>query len=101
MGKTFVSVTAEHDPRGKTKPLWLNWIDGKQYEIDRVTDVRQAPALKAAGLGCGKRCRSEARKFICLRTRGDGSWRGEEAGITTFDQNSKTVDYMEAVECRG
>ena len=51
MGKTFVSVTAEHDPSGKTKPLWLNWIDGKQYEIDRVTDVCQALALKGGGLG--------------------------------------------------
>ena len=51
MGKTFVRVTAEHDENGKTKPLWLNWIDGKQYEIDRVTDVRQAPALKGGGLG--------------------------------------------------
>ena len=36
---------------GKTKPLAITWTDGKQYEIDRVADVRQAPALKAGGLG--------------------------------------------------
>ena len=51
MGKIFVKVTAEHDIDGKAKPLRLNWTDGKQYEIDRVTDVRQAPALRAGGLG--------------------------------------------------
>ena len=51
LGKTFVKVTAEHDVDGRTKPLAMVWTDGRQYEIDRVTDVRMAPALKAGGLG--------------------------------------------------
>ena len=51
MGKTFVKVTAEHDIDGKTKPLALAWTNGKQYGIDRVTDVRQAPSLRGGGLG--------------------------------------------------
>ena len=51
MGKTFVKVTAEHDIDGKTKPLALTWTNGKQYGIDRVTDVRQAPSLRGGGLG--------------------------------------------------
>ena len=51
MGKTFVKVTAEHDTDGKTKPLALTWTNGKQYEIDRITDVRQAPSLRGGGLG--------------------------------------------------
>ena len=51
MAKTFVSVTAVHDAEGKTKPLALVWTNGKQYEIDRVTDVRQAPSLRGGGLG--------------------------------------------------
>ena len=51
MGKTFVTVLAEHDPDGKTKPLALTWTNGKQYDIDKVTDVRQAPSLKGGGLG--------------------------------------------------
>ena len=61
MAKTFVTVTAVHDAEGKTKPLALVWTNGKQYEIDRVTDVRQAPSLRGGGLGtrytvkvCGK-----------------------------------------------
>ena len=51
MAKIFVKVFAEHDENGKTKPLALTWTDGKQYDIDRVTDVRLAPSLKGGGLG--------------------------------------------------
>ena len=51
MAKIFVKVTAEHDENGKTKPLALTWTDGKQYDIDRVADVRLAPSLKGGGLG--------------------------------------------------
>ena len=51
MAKTFVTVTAVHDTEGKTKPLTLTWTDGKQYGIDRVSDVRQAPSLRGGGLG--------------------------------------------------
>ena len=51
MAKIFVKVFAEHDENGKTKPLALTWTNGKQYGIDRVTDVRLAPSLKGGGLG--------------------------------------------------
>ena len=51
MGKTFVMVTAEHGIDGKTKPLAMTWTNGKQYELDRVTDARMAPSLKGGGLG--------------------------------------------------
>ena len=51
MSKTFVKVTAEHDEKGHIKPLFLTWIDDRQYEIDRITDVRMAPSLKGGGLG--------------------------------------------------
>ena len=51
MSKTFVSVTAEHNENGQIKPLFLKWRDGRQYEIDRILDVRQAPSLKGGGLG--------------------------------------------------
>ena len=53
MAKTFVTVTAVHDAEGKTKPLALVWTNGKQYEIDRVTDVRQAPSLRGGGIRAG------------------------------------------------
>ena len=51
LSKTFVKVTAEHDESGQVRPLFLTWKDGRKYEIDRVTDVRQAPSLKGGGLG--------------------------------------------------
>jgi len=46
-----VKVTAEHYVDGKMKPLALVWTDGKKYEVDKVTDARQAPSLKGGGLG--------------------------------------------------
>lgn len=49
-----MQITAEHDTDGKTKPLALVWTDGARYEIDRVTDVRWAPAR---GDGFWKSCR--------------------------------------------
>ena len=57
MGKTFVKVTAEHDESGHIKPLFLTWTDGRQFEIDRITDVRQAASLKAGGLGLRYTCK--------------------------------------------
>ena len=74
MSKTFVKVTAEHDESGQTRPLFLTWADGRKFEIDRVCDVRLAPALKAGGLGtrytvkiCGKQVylfEDEGRWFV-------------------------------------
>ena len=55
MSKVFVKVMAEHDQQGKTKPLALVWTNGRQYEIDRMTDVRLAPSLKGGGLGMLRR----------------------------------------------
>lgn len=55
MSKVFVKVMAEHDQQGKTKPLALVWTNDRQYEIDRMTDVRLAPSLKGGGLGMLRR----------------------------------------------
>jgi hypothetical protein len=60
-----MQITAEHDTDGKTKPLALVWTNGVRYEIDRVMDVRRAPALKAGGLGTR----------YTVRIRGDGFWK--------------------------
>lgn len=72
MAKTFVSVTAEHDPRGQIWPLVLTWTDGRKYEIDRVTDVRQAPSLKGGGLGIRYTCRVRNREFYLFCD--EGKW---------------------------
>lgn len=72
MTKTFVKVTAEHDENGKTKPLALVWTNGKLYEIDRVTDVRQAPSRKAGGLGIRYICRIRGKEVYLFED--EGKW---------------------------
>ena len=32
-------------------PRIITWENGEKYEIDRVSDIRQTPALKAGGQG--------------------------------------------------
>lgn len=55
--KVFVEVTARHDTHGNVRPLSIKWEDGRVFEIDRLLDVRQAPALKAGGVGIRYTCR--------------------------------------------
>ena len=49
--KVYVPVSAEFDAEGTLIPTSLTWENGKVYPIDRVTDIRQAPAMKAGGQG--------------------------------------------------
>jgi hypothetical protein len=72
MSKTFVTVTAVHDPDGKTKPLAIIWTNGKQYEIDKVMDARMAPSLKAGGLGMRYSCRIMGKEVYLFED--EGRW---------------------------
>ena len=72
MGKTYVKVTAEHDESGKIKPLFLTWTDGRQFEIDRVTDVRMAPSLKGGGLGVRYTCQIRGKEVYLFCD--EGKW---------------------------
>jgi hypothetical protein len=49
--KVYVSVRAVFDEDGIMLPRELTWEDGEKFEIDRILDIRQAPALKAGGQG--------------------------------------------------
>lgn len=49
--KVYVPVSAVFDADGTLIPISLTWEDGTVYAIDRVLDIRQAPALKAGGQG--------------------------------------------------
>lgn len=44
--KTFFAV-----PEESQKPQALVWTNGREYEIDRVSDLRQSSSLKGGGLG--------------------------------------------------
>ena len=49
--KVYVAVRAEFAEDGTMFPREITWEDGEKYELDRVLDIRQAPALKAGGQG--------------------------------------------------
>ena len=47
--KVYVRVIAETDEEGLTVPISIMWEDGKNYIIDKVTDIRRAYAKKVGG----------------------------------------------------
>lgn len=49
--KVYVAVDASFDASGRIIPRVVTWENGHKYEIDRVTDIRQAAAMKAGGQG--------------------------------------------------
>ena len=49
--KVYVAVAAEFNSEGALLPTTITWEDGSKFEIDRVTDIRQAAAMKAGGQG--------------------------------------------------
>ena len=49
--KVYVKVDVGFDELGRMLPRSLVWEDGTTYSIDRVTDIRQAAAMKAGGQG--------------------------------------------------
>ena len=49
--KVYVAVKADFTEDGTMLPRTITWEDGRTYLIDRVTDIRQAAAMKAGGQG--------------------------------------------------
>jgi hypothetical protein len=49
--KVYVQVIAAFNEHGRMAPMLLIWEDGTKYKIDRVTEIRQAAAMKAGGQG--------------------------------------------------
>ena len=49
--KVYVAVKAAFREDGIMLPMEITWEDGQKYKIDRVVDIRQAPAMKAGGQG--------------------------------------------------
>lgn len=46
--KVFLKVRADHLPDGRIVPLKFKNEEGETVQIDRIVDVREAPALKKA-----------------------------------------------------
>lgn len=51
LAKVYVAVNADFRDDGIMLPREITWEDGRKYEIDRVTDIRQVAAMKAGGQG--------------------------------------------------
>ena len=49
--KVYVQVKVDFREDGVMLPRRIVWEDGREYEIDRVTDIRQAAAMRAGGQG--------------------------------------------------
>ena len=50
-GKVYVRVKVDFREDGIMLPRRIVWEDGQEYEIDRVSDIRQAAAMRAGGQG--------------------------------------------------
>lgn len=49
--KVYVAVKARFSEDGTLLPFEITWENGEKYEIDRISDIRQAAAMKAGGQG--------------------------------------------------
>ena len=49
--KVYVQVKVDFREDGVMLPRKITWEDGREYEIDRVSDIRQAAAMRAGGQG--------------------------------------------------
>ena len=55
--KQFVKVRADFMPDGRVIPLKFRTEEGPAMLIDRIVDIRPAPALKSGGQGMRYTCR--------------------------------------------
>lgn len=69
MAKEYVKVRADFLPDGQIRPLMFRKEDGEKVIIDRVLDVRPAPALKVGGQGMRYVCRAEERIYYLFLDR--------------------------------
>lgn len=49
--KVYVQVEVEFREDGCMRPRAILWEDGRRFEIEKITDVRQAAAKRADGQG--------------------------------------------------
>lgn len=85
-GKVYANVKVDFGDDGLMCPREITWADGTRYEIDRVIDIRQAPAVKAGGQGDQYKVQVHGQRRYLFFERstnqtgsnlGDGLWRGE------------------------
>ena len=56
--KVPLTINIDVNAAGMVRPRYFIWPDnGKAYAIDKILDVRRAPALAAGGMGIRYTCR--------------------------------------------
>jgi hypothetical protein len=71
--RVFVKVIIDVDTVGKITPIQLTWPDGREFPIDRVLDIRPAPA-KSGGSGIRYLCRIQGREVPLYQDQIRGAW---------------------------
>lgn len=81
MNKVYIKVDAVFDEDGVMRPQSLIWRDGRKYEIDYITDIRQAASMKSGGYGdrytitvCGQRRYLFFERITDRHNRAIGRW---------------------------
>lgn len=49
--KVYVQVRASFNEDGLMLPFSILWEDGRRFKIDRVSDIKQAAAMRCGGQG--------------------------------------------------
>ena len=49
--RVYIGVYSYTSPEGMLQPRRIRWVNGQEWEVDKVLDVRPAAARKAGGLG--------------------------------------------------
>ena len=70
MGRINLDVLVEHKANGKVLPRTILWPDGRRFEIDKILDIREAPALKTGGIGTRYLCTICGRQRAIFEVRG-------------------------------
>ncbi|MCR5178276.1 MAG: hypothetical protein K6C95_04745 [Lachnospiraceae bacterium] len=54
--KVYVDVAVQYFADGRIRPLWLEWEDGRKYEITRVKKIERCASRRAGGAGIMYTC---------------------------------------------
>ena len=70
VAKVNLDILVEHKADGKVLPKMILWPDGRRFVIDKVLEVKQAPALKVGGIGTRYLCMIGGRERAIFEVRG-------------------------------
>ena len=51
MRRIYVNMVVRYDSEGTVTPLWIEWSNGKRYEIDKILSVESNGSLRIGVTG--------------------------------------------------